>query len=635
MFNRISLIILVFLVWRFSVTTAQEKADTALILPVLEIAGTKIRSQSTGSSAQAWNLTDLAQLPVNNAAELLAAETGTFIKSYGLGSLATSSVRGGSAGHTLVLWNGLPIQSPMLGQLDLALLPLNSVESINFQRGGNAALWGSGAIGGVLSLSNEADFDNRLSLNSQTLLGDFGRFQQQLKLQAGTSKWQSVSRFSYQEAANDFYYTPAPGLPEKRQSNARLFQHYLLQDIYLKLGNNKQLAAHFWHQQSDREIPPTNVQNRSDAYQIDRANRLILHYRQIAKRMVWQMKAGVFDEHLNYFDDQILLESRSHFRSYLAEVTGQWSWKDHYQILAGNTYIYTEASSAGYESVPSENKTALFLSWRYQRDNFQSQLSLRQEIVDDNRVPLVPEWGFHYRFTQRLDLKGKISKNYRLPTFNDRYWQVGGNPDLLPESGWSQELTLENQWSGKDFKCSLSATVFNRHIDDWILWSIKEGDNFFSANNITKVWSRGLEPRFSLSYQWKDFQITWRSGYDHIRSTNQVDLAAPQMNAGEQLIYTPIHQAFSTFSLDWKSWHLAYQHRYTGTIDGINEPVAAFQIGNIRLQYTIDKSSYRGTIFLNSNNIWNTDYMVVERRPMPGTNYQIGLNIYVNKKQKR
>lgn len=602
--------------------------DSSYILPTTHITSSKIRQSVAGGINKEWHIAQLEKLPAGNLAELLNTEAGTYIKSYGQGSLATSSVRGGSAGHTLVLWNGLPIQSPMLGLLDLALLPVNAVETINFNPGGNTAMWGSGAIGGVVNMDNEADFSQQVSLKSSTEFGSFGQFQQQLKLGLGNQKLQSVTKFSHQQAKNDFYYFLANGIPERKQTNARLSQQFLGQDLYWKMNDRNQLTLHLWWQQSDRQIPPTNVQNRSESHQDDLTTRLLVEYKHIGNKGIWNVKTAYFEEHLNYFDDQILLESRNRFRTFLAEITGQWFWNKH-EMLAGIFNAHTRAWSAGYkETIPVEYKTALFGSWKYKGEKWQTQLSLRQEMVDEQLVPIVPAFGVDWRLIPMLTLKGKISRNYRLPTLNDRFWIPGGNPDLLPESGWSQELTLVHESKKNNFQFEVSLTTFNRNIDNWILWSLKQGQTFWSANNMTKVWSRGLEPRLSVSYRFKNLTFQWRGGYDHIRSTNQVALNNPQMAVGDQLIYTPVHQASGSFSIEWNQLYLGYQHHFTGKAEGINDLLNAFQTGNVRGQYTYIFKHYKGIIYLNINNIWDADYLVIERRPMPGIHFETGIHFF-------
>ncbi|MFZ2900809.1 MAG: TonB-dependent receptor [Saprospiraceae bacterium] len=626
---------LLFLCWSLAVSHAQSLADTILSIPQIEITATAIRQQPAGSATQKWQEAQLSKSPAANLADLLSMEAGTYVKNYGAGSVATSSVRGGSAGHTLILWNGLPVQNPMLGLSDLSLLPVQAATSISFTRGGNAALWGSGAIGGVLSLDNKPDFSQRVKLESITQGGSFGHFQQQLKIGLGNEKFQSATRISHQRADNDFYYFVAAGLPERQQTNARFSQQLLMQDFYWKINHRHRLTLHFWGQQTGRQIPPTLVQSRSEAHQDDLAARIMLEYRYLAGKGLLELKTGYFDERLNYFDDQILLESRSRFRTFLAEITAQRQWGRSHHLFVGNTHTFTQAWSAGYrENIPSEYRTALFASWKFQRKKFSSQASLRQEMADGKLLPTLPALGMDWQLHPSLTLKGKISRNYRLPTLNDRFWMPGGNPDLLPESGWSQELGLAHQMELINLKIEVSLTAFNRSIDNWILWSLREGQSFWSANNITRVWSRGLEPRFSVAWAFKDVHLTWKGGYDYIRSTNQVALENPKMEKGDQLIYTPVHQAFSVFSLEWKALYLAYQHACTGPADGINEALNAFQTGHVRLQYSGSIQKYKGTIFFNIYNIWDADYLVVERRPMPGIHFHAGIHLIFHQNSK-
>lgn len=618
---------LLFLCWSLAVSHAQSLADTILSIPQIEITATAIRQQPAGSATQKWQEAQLSKSPAANLADLLSMEAGTYVKNYGAGSVATSSVRGGSAGHTLILWNGLPVQNPMLGLSDLSLLPVQAATSISFTRGGNAALWGSGAIGGVLSLDNKPDFSQRVKLESITQGGSFGHFQQQLKIGLGNEKFQSATRISHQRADNDFYYFVAAGLPERQQTNARFSQQLLMQDFYWKINHRHRLAMHFWGQQTARQIPPTNVQSRSEARQDDRSVRLLLDYQYLAGKGLWQVKTGLFDERLDYFDDLILLESRSRFRTLFAEMTAQRQWGRWHHFFAGNTHTYTQAWSAGYrENTPSEYRTALFASWKYHREKFSSQASLRKEMADGKFLPVLPALGIDWQFHPSLTLKGKISRNYRLPTLNDRFWMPGGNPALLPESGWSQELALAHKMERRNLKIEISITVFNRNIDDWILWSPREGQSFWSANNITRVWSRGLEPRLSVDWVFKNVKLNLNGGYDFVRSTNQVAVEIPRMDKGDQLIYTPVHQAFGVLSLEWKSLYAAYQHTFTGPANGVNEALGAFQVGHVRLQYSGGVKKYKGTIFLNIYNIWDADYLVMERRPMPGIHFQAGIH---------
>ena len=625
--------LLILLCWS-TPTVAQSPIDTSYTLQEVELNAPSIRTTEIGTISQSWNTQQDGPFPLQTLSDFLATESGIYIKNYGPGSLATSSIRGGSAGHTQVIWNGFPIQSPMLGLLDLSLLPVQAASGVQLSRGGQAALWGSGAIGGSIRLENRPDFANQFGIRSQLQLGNFGHIQQLLGLQFSSAKWHSSTSLQYVQAENDFPYQPAPGLADINQSNAAVRQALFLQDLYWKASEKQQLSFHFWRQVSDREIPPTIVQNQSLARQDDRATRLIIQYQHQGKRAIWKAKAGLFAEQLDYFDDLILLESKSHFRTFLAEGTAQFPFSRRHRLLAGATYNHTQAWSPGYrETNPSEYRAALFVSWRSEFTKWAWQGSLRQELVDGKPVPFIPALGFSWTLLPEGILRGRVSRNYRLPTLNDRFWIPGGKSDLLPESGWSQELSFSQRLQRSPFSLKTSLSAYNRLINNWILWSIREGDFFWSADNIAQVWSRGLEWRCTLSYRFDHFEAGLNGGYDYIRSTNQIEIQSPKLEAGAQLLYTPVHQAYGTAYATWKGLKLSYNHRFTGAATGANGPIDAFATGHLRLQFQKSLARFSGTFFFNIENLWDKDYFIIERRPMPGRYFQCGIQLQFQKQK--
>lgn len=607
------------------------QSDTIIAIPEIEISAKKIRNQPIGTEIKTWDANELVSLPAQNIAELLNTESGTFIKSYGSGSLATSSIRGGSAGHTLVLWNGFSLQSPILGLLDLSLLPLNGSEEISLQKGGNSALWGSGAIGGVLSLNNISDFNNKIFTNVKSTFSSFGNFNQEVKFGFGNKRVQSVTKLFHQQGKNDFKYFIAPNFPKRKQTNAQVSQQNILQDLYWKINKKNQLAFHFWQQFSDRNIPPTNVQTKSEARQKDQATRFILDWKNVNETFVLNGKVGFFKEHLDYFDPESNLISLSDFTTLTSEFTGEKFWKTNHKIFVGITHSFTTANNDGYVNPPIENRSAIQFSYLFQQKKYKIQASVRQGLIDGELIPLVPSIGFDYTISPSLKFQGKVSRNYRVPTLNDRFWNIGGNENLKPESGWSQEATFLYDFKFGLNKLEFSLTGFNRNINQWILWAPAEGQSFWAAYNITKIWSRGLERKISFFHKNNTIEIQVDAGYDFIKSTNQVAMELPKREVGQQLIYVPKHQAFGRVTLNWKNFGFSYQKSIIGKSRGQYGDIDGYQVANARLQHSANWKKCKSIVFLNINNLWNTNYIVVERRPMPGTNYQIGINFLFQK----
>ena len=607
---------------------AAAQLDTLLELPAVEVSASTIRSQSTGSRSRSWTKTDLQRSAHTNLGEWLGEEGGLFIKSYGNGSIATTSIRGGSAAHTSVLWNGLPIQSPMLGQLDFSLFPLGFIDRVQLSYGGNSAAWGSGAIGGVISLQNTIPSDSTFALGFRSTLGSFNFQDHQLSGHYRKGNWGVQTRMYFRAADNDFSYRLRPDLAAKTQTNAAIRQSGLLQSAYWTPRNKHHLSFHLWAQGSDREIPPTTVQNQSIASQADHFIRTAVHWKIVQEKTVWEARLGLFRETIDYQDEQIHLRALTGFWTAQGEVEGKWAWNDQRQLHFGLTQLWVTAEADAYGSTPQQQRTAPFLVLHQRWGRWRLQANLRQEMVDRKFQPLIPGLGVDGLLTPHLSLQAKISRNYRLPTLNDLYWQPGGNPDLLPESGWSQEAGLRWQEQVGAHHWAVGITAFNRNINNWILWSRPEGQSFWSSNNIAEVWSRGVEYRLQWQRQTEDWAIKLTAGFDQIRSTNEIAISNPKLEKGQQLVYVPKQQAFGQLHLNWRRWQWHYRHTYTGAVGSLNVgELSAYQLGSSGLDYQLVLQNWHTQLFFQAKNIWNENYRVIERQPMPGRYFQVGLQV--------
>lgn len=591
------------------------------------ITSSRIRSQSIGSVTKKWKTDELPKIQYS-IAELLRINEGIYIKNYGIGTLATSSIRGGSAGHTAILWNGIPIQSPMLGLLDLSLLPISGVDEVDFTKGGSGATWGSGAIGGVIHFKNTMPFNLGSNWKWKSIIGSFGFHQHAFSFSYGKKNFKSSSQITFQKGDNDFCYTIGNSLIEKKQENGYSNQVNILQNLQWKLSNNQLFKIHIWFQNAYRQIPPLTTQKISGASQRDRSIRGTMQYSRLWKSSALRVNGAIFTENMVYTDTILNFIAPNQFWSTALDAYLTKNLGVRQTLLIGINNYYTQATSNGYSDEKQEYKIAPYLFWKYSGDRLSTQISVRQTFVDFDVVPIVPIIGLEYRVFPFWNIKFKISRNYRLPTLNDRYWEPGGNLKLLPESGWSQEFSQLFTWQKNKKSLKLSVTGFNRIIHDWILWTPNSDLGFWSASNIAEVWSRGLETHLQLN--WNTSKRAYRiiAGYDFTRSTNQVALTLPKLALGSQLLYTPKHQGFVDFQYSYNPFVIAYHHQYTGSVSGINKTLSGYQIGDLRMEYMKTwKPKYSSSFFIKINNIWNTEYRVVERRPMPRRHIQAGIEL--------
>lgn len=598
---------------------------------MVEISAAPIRQQTTGERQETWQPSDLQNHTSNNLGELLSMQSGVFVKSYGLGSSATTSIRGGSAGHTQVIWNGLPVQNPMLGQLDFSLIPVGFVDKMTIAYGGNTASWGSGAIGGTVFLENELVDKQGFTLKSRSEFGSFGWWDQQANIQYAKGKVNTAIRYFHQQAVNDFSYSVSPILPERKQTHAGMHQDGLLHELYWSIKPNQQLSTHTWAQKTDRELPPRTTQNRSMAEQSDRFLRTAINWKRTGEKSLLNVRTGLFREEQNYTDPLANIDTENNFWKAIGEVEQVWLFSEKQKLQVGLNHTWLQSAAGAYKQSRQQNRSSVFGIFRQGWGNWEAQLNVRQEVVDGTLAPTVPSIGLNGKLTERLLLRAKVSRNYRLPTLNDLYWQPGGNPELRPEQGWSEELGIESRLhTNKQLRLTFSATVFNRNISDWIQWALMPGQSFYSPQNITAVWSRGLEQRLNAEYVLPKIKFQLSGGFDFIRSTYQRSVVAPKFNKGDQLVYTPEFLWFLRFSAKWKRVELAYQHHYTGHVSTLSfTELPGYHLGQFHLNISWKRKPVNGHLFFRLENVWDVDYEVIEYRAMPGRYFRTGVELEI------
>jgi len=494
---------------------------------------------------------------------------------------------------------------------------------------GGSSLWGSGAIGGSIHFESPIVYDKNWSFSWQSLTGSFQHFSNGGKIEYSNKKFSSRSRFFYEQAKNDFGFNDQNGI-RRNLPNAQIKQKGFLQENAFRINTQQELKFHLWWQKSDRSIPPTIGQLQSKAQQEDEAIRALLHWQFNGAQSVWAIKTAYFDERLNYDDSLSNIHSKSIAR--VAQTQLEWTRAigQNWQVNANAQHRFLWAESDAYLNLQKQHQLAFYASLKWQANKrWHSVLSTRQEWVDGNLSPFLPSLAFSGLLAKGLELKGSVSRNFRLPTFNDLYWSPGGNPDLKAEKGWSEELGLHYQTPKKT--TSLGLTAYNRNIQDWIIW-LPNG-SFWSPQNILEVWSRGLELTLQQTFHFSSIQFSLNSHYNFTLSTNQKAKSSSDRSLGKQLIYQPKHQGQINLKMEWNKWNLSYHHQVTGKVFLLADHSAdlpTFQVGNLQLSHTFKHHTINGRIQFNIRNIWNKDYQVVVNRPLPGRYFELGTTLNFN-----
>lgn len=599
-------------------------------------------------------------------ANLLSQQSSVFVKSYGINSMATLSLRGASAAQSSVLWNGVPVLNPALGVADLSLLRTGLFDQVKLQYGSAAALYGSGNVGGALMLDDDAvKFQPQKSGSIALGYGSYGRFDGSVQAQAETRKLRVSLNGFYQQAENDLTYEDAQGIV-RRLTNARLKGGGGLVALDYKLGKGnssrrkERLYLKVWLQQYDREIPPALFEQYSVRRQQDNSLRTLLGWEKNTTRGSYYAKGSYSREYLHYQDSAALMNNKNTVHQYYQEIGWKYNLQDPdkpglkkpgaHLLMIYMPLQYAVATGNNMDTQKSQFRPALVATYRYRamKDRLQVNAALRQEWVNGNTAPLLPGLGGSFQLLDKENATGSkrlqwqwrvnVQRTYRIPTLNELYYFPGGNPDLKPEQGWSQDIgytfAVVDQVPENDpqvarsnsFTFTHELNAFNRNIEDWIYWL---GGAIWTPHNIAKVHSRGMETNNRVSYRTGSVQLHAGLNYTYVLSTTEASYLPGDGSIGKQIPYTPRYSIQGNVGFQWQE-HLFfnYNQTYAGyrfvTVDE-SQYLSPYATGNVQLSYQFyaRKASFRVSAQL--QNVFDTRYEVVNGRPMPGRNFLLQL----------
>jgi iron complex outermembrane receptor protein len=626
------------------------QTDTTLPLPPVTIRDA--RFDQTGYAA--WHADSLPMSGAMNLSDRLLWENPVAVRANAPGTLATVSARGAGPSRTPVFWNGVNLQSPQNGVVDASLLPLWPGDRLEVRYGGQSAAQSAGAMGGSVMLEPNFSLEDGFSGMLGGAMGSFGRKDALAALGFSQKNITSQARVSWQQANNDFPYknTAQIGQPDVRQANNRVEKLDIQQFNRFICNEKNTVKTAFWRQRAFREIPPAMTEAPSETWQRDRSTRIVSSWEHSPHtRSLWQTRAAWMDEAIFFNLRGDVDSSRARtalLSSEYSAVAGQhFTWK------TGGTAIRQWAQADGYADTShwyGQTRLAGFGMAEWRLRNGRLTTLARQEWSRGlgEAAPFTWSVGGQLDWKNAGSLRFHVSRNFNLPTFNDRFWLEYGKADLKPEKGYSGDAG----WVFKKNGFSAEVTAFQVLLDDWILWQ-PGADGIFRPDNLRKVWSRGVE----LNGNWKLEIRNWKLGisgrYQYLKATNAAVYDGSESVLNKQLPYTPNHSAGAVLKVERGWFSVAYLHQWTGqqftTSDNLNV-LEGFSTGNLLVRFhptPAPSPTGRGDVEHSAmsrpplpvgegsgvgwaldfrlENIWNTPYQIIAYRPMPGRSFRIGL----------
>lgn len=619
----------------------------------------------------------------NSLADVLSQNTAVFIKSHGRATLSTASFRGTAPSHTQVTWNGMKLNSPMLGMVDFSLIPSYFIDDANLYHGASSVGVTGGGLGGAIALGTKPSEIQGLDLRYIQGFGSYSTFDEFLKITYGGRKWRSATRAYYASSDNDFKYTnvykkdfiydengeiTGYTRPVERNKNGSYKDFHIMQEVYYTGDKGSEWALSAWYLDSRRGIPMLNVnwrdEDRSSNRQNENTVRAALSWEKRFSGLYLNANGGYTYTSLDYTymaDNAGKLEKMIHSRSYVntafakfgAEyyigrkwiITGTLSGHQNFVKSTDSARISAEKKDTVIGYNMSRAEFSALASVRYKpTDRWGFAANLRGESYGSKFTPPIPAFFAEYLISAKYNwvIKASAARNYRYPTLNDLYFIPGGNPDLKTEKGFTYDFGTAFSLNGGKGKLEAEATVFDSYIKDWIVW-LPTFKGFWEPTNVKKVHSYGMELKIKSDVNiGRGWYLDVGGNYTLTKAINKGDPSNwADQSIGKQLVYIPVHSAALTGSLKWRKWAFVYKWNYYSERFTTSSNETQTKAGRVSPYYMSDVSleklfmtkvadiSFKVTV----NNLFDEEYESVLSHPMAGRNY--GLFIEFRPKLKR
>jgi iron complex outermembrane receptor protein len=618
-------------------------SDTILIQEVVTVG--ELKKYQSGAKVETIPAAMFETANDGNLEQLLSRLLPIPLKSNA-GSLSTIRLRGSSPDHTSINFGGININSLTLGQANPSNVPLYLFDDVSVQFGSSNTGSESGSIGGAVFLGVQNNWTEGFKAEARVLHGSFGEQLYGTKLFLGNRKFESVTRAYYYYKTNDFtftnpYYRDFENQVfkiEDTQHNANIENYGLLQELNYKFANKNFMTVKVWLE-NDWHYIQQNMQtnlfqpDQKETYE-DKNLRIWADYKNLVHKFKYQLGVGyVFDKSLYNENQADTIQTQR----VIGEASAEYEFSKKTWLKLGSTATRIFPKVYAYSADLQHEERIDFVAAFHQNmfNKLTATLNLRKGFVTGFEVPFTPAFGLDYLALSKekyvLNVSGNVAKSYRVPTFNDRFWVPGGNPDLQPENGMTYEIGSKLTFCDDDFSGNIKLNVFFMKVDNWILW--KNGGSFWYAENVQQVESKGIELMTDWTYNIGKLKTT--SGLNYSFTSAQRVQSKNNTNAlNRQLEYVPLHSANIFTSSSVGNWDFSIDGNFTAeqyTNEEEYDILPAYFLMNLNASYKI-KMNYSNQLRFSAalNNLLDIGYQSAYSYAMPGISYRLSITYNFN-----
>ncbi|WP_242205125.1 TonB-dependent receptor plug domain-containing protein [Aestuariivivens insulae] len=601
---------------------AQQQADSTSVEQLDEVVVSdsrfKLKREHSGKTVIKISKQEIEKSQGKTIAELINTKSGIVVNGSRSveGQNISSFIRGGNNRQVLVLIDGVQVNDPSMvsNELDLRLLDLNTIESIEIIKGAASTLYGNAAATAVINITTKKSSKESISGNFLTVVGT-NQDQDNLNYNAASftnsvSINGTLNKLTYLASFGNRYVdglsaaksdTPEKDPFSRFNTNARL--GYKINDAF-----NITAFASYDKFKADIDGYPAPTYTFADTND---------EYLSEQKRVGLspEFKYGNGSIQVNAAFTEIDRETISTFgsahkaKSYIVDAFNKYVFDDTFYTIVGLNYGDYRSQFSKEESFTNTDP--------YVNMVYVSDFGLNLNV--GGRLNIHSEYGTHLVYSANpsysiaLDegyakVFGSYATSFIAPNLSQLFGYYGANPDLEPEENRTIEGGLEyNTKKG----VRLSGVYFNRKEENTIIYTT----GYENAAADARVHGVELEAQLDLV---KDLSISANYTFTELKDGVRLRLPKHKVNVG--LGYNFCKNTFASLN-----------YQFVGSRADMNfstyEDVELSSFSLVDLYFSQKLVKNKVKLFASITNLLNEDYFEILGYTTKGRNVNLGLNI--------
>lgn len=487
-----------------TILLAQQDTLTSKQLDDVIITANKVaqKQNTTGKVVTVITKAQIEKSTGKSVAQVLNEQAGIVINGAlnNIGSVQTLYMRGASAGRTLILIDGIPVNEPstITNDYDLNLFSINDVERIEICKGAQSTLYGSDAVAGVVNIITvKSDISKSFEGKATLTAGSLNTYKANVQLYGKVDKFIYTARYAklttsgissaYDSTGTksfdkDGYDGNVANATVQFQANKQLsFKVFTMFSQYradIDAGPFTDKTAYFINNKSAISGASFNFKN--DAVTLEG------NYQYTKLKRLYDDNYTAGSQYFSLNDYNAI--------SQFAEFYTNVKLGAGFTLLSGADYRYgsynneykSNSSYGPYNSKFSDtsvSQTSMYASLSFLDAKKHLSIELGGRLNTHSRYNFNYTYTFNpaYNFNDNWRVFGSVATGFKAPGL----YQLSINPKLLPEESINYEAGV--QYQNKHVNTRL--VYFNRNIDNGIDYNYIT----FKYFNYIKQKANGLE----------------------------------------------------------------------------------------------------------------------------------------------